>query len=308
MKNILIYPHSPFSNEEGGIVVQYHLANLLDEYGATVRVYQHLHCIDTPMFTKFYNNEFPIDDNCVVIYCEGIKGNPLNAKYVVRWMLSELGQNVPVDWAHTWGKNELVYYFNSEIKHKQNSEKIGNIYKLLTTLYVNPGIRNMNLPDRKGHCHTMRKINIYKQTINYIHPADSFEIFHSFAHMKMADIIPIFNRYEYFTCYDPITFLFYISALCGCIPIVYPIEGKTKQEWLEMNAFVEYMDYKKIDNIYGIAYGIEDLEWAKSTIHLAKEQFDDMILYYKEKHIPAFINDINNFELMTNTIENNFYN
>jgi hypothetical protein len=189
-----------------------------------------------------------------------------------------------------------------------NSEKMGNIYKLLTTLYVNPGIRNMYLPDRKGYCHTFRKTQIYKNGIHPIHPSDSFEFIHHNTNMKLGEMISLFNKYEYFISYDPITFLFYIAALCGCVPIVYPIDGKTKQEWLQMNAFVEYMDYKKIDNIYGIAYGIEDLEWGKSTIHLAKEQFDDMILYYKEKHIPAFINDINNFELMTNTIENNFYN
>jgi hypothetical protein len=308
MKNILIYPHASFSNEEGGIVVQYNLAKLLDEYGVTVRVYQHISFIDTPIFTKFYNNEFPIDDNCVVIYCEGIQGNPLNAKYVVRWMLSELGQNVPYNTVDTWGKNELVYYFNSELKHKKNKEKVGNIYKLLTTLYVNPGIKNMNLPDRKGYCHTIRKTHIYKHIINYIHPSDSFEIVHNYGAMKIEDVIQIFNKYEYFISYDPITFLFYIAALCGCIPIVYPMEGKTKQEWLQMNAFVEYMDHKKINNIYGIAYGINDLEWAKNTIHLAREQYDDMIMYYKETHVPSFIQDINNFDIMTNTIENNFYN
>ena len=118
VKNILIYTHmSNFSFEDGGTVVQYYLAQILEEYGHMVRIYPSSG-IKTPnnIFSKFYNNDFPKDDNTVVIYCEGTQGNPLNAKNVVRWMLSELGQNVPYDWVNTWGKNELVYYFNSELK------------------------------------------------------------------------------------------------------------------------------------------------------------------------------------------------
>ena len=59
MKNILIYPHSPFQNEEGGIVVQYYLAQLLEESGLCVRMYNSRGSFpDCQIFNKFYDYSF----------------------------------------------------------------------------------------------------------------------------------------------------------------------------------------------------------------------------------------------------------
>jgi hypothetical protein len=48
--------------------------------------------------------------------------------------------NVPHSFMHSWGKNEVVYYFNGEPKHVVEPEKMGSIYKLLPLLYFNPNI------------------------------------------------------------------------------------------------------------------------------------------------------------------------
>ena len=109
-----------FDFKDGGTVVQYLLAKTLEEYGQNVKIYTTGIKINNSIFNKFYDNDFPIDDNCVVIYCEGTIGNPLNAKNVVRWMLSKLGQNVPFSNLDSWDKNELVYYFCSEEKIANN--------------------------------------------------------------------------------------------------------------------------------------------------------------------------------------------
>ncbi len=61
-----------------------------------------------------------------------------------------------------------------------------------------------------------------------------------------------------------------------------------------------------LNNLYGIAYGREDMEYAKSTLHLVKEQWDDIINYCEEKTVLPFIEDLKNFENMQNTIENNY--
>jgi hypothetical protein len=124
MKNIIIYSHmGNFSFVDGGTVVQYNLAKIITDLGHNVRIYS-TNKIPNPVFSKFYDNDFPIDDNAVVIYCEGTQGNPLNAKNVVRWLLSEMGKNVPYDWVNGWGKNELVYFFNYDKLFSNNEEMV----------------------------------------------------------------------------------------------------------------------------------------------------------------------------------------
>jgi hypothetical protein len=219
-------------------------------------------------------------------------------------MLSELGKNVPYNFLNTWGKNELVYYFNSETKFVKNPEKMGNVYKLLSCLYINPCILNPILDIRNGSCYTIRKANCYSKKIELIHPKASFKIMRNH---NQEECIKFFYKYKYFFSYDPYTFLTIIAALCGCISIVNKIEGLNKQQWIETTAASEYVKSKGLDNLYGIAYGQEDIEYAEDTIHLVKEQWDDILNFNKEKTILPFINDIQNFENMQNTIENNYY-
>ena len=307
-KNILIYTHMPkFSFVDGGTVAQYNLAKLLDEAGQNVRIYSSSGiCIANSIFCKFYKNDFPIDDNTVVIYCEGTIGNPLNARNVVRWMLSELGKNAPYEWLHTWGKNELVYYFNTEQKFFDNPEKIGKIYKSLNSLYINPYAKQTNFEERTGSCYTIRKAFMHTNGFNIVHPPNSFELTRQHTQLEC---IEFFNKYKWFVCYDPLCFYVVIAALCGCIPVVYKVNGLTKKEWIQTIAASEYCTSKGVFNLYGIAYGEEDLEYAESTIHLVKEQWDDIIKFNKEKTIVPFINDIQNFddERMLNNIGENFY-
>ena len=305
-KNILIYTHMPhFDFKDGGTLCQYNLARILDELGQNVRIYPTSGLIvKNSVFSKFYNNDFPIDENSVVIYCEGTPGNPLNAKNVVRWMLSVLGQNVPYDYVNTWGKNELVYHFNSEPRFDIIPEKIGVTYKLLSSLYINPYIKQTNFGERTGVCYTIRKAHyIHKNGIRNAHPKGSFNI----TTQSQMECIDIFNKYKWFISYDSNTFLTILAALCGCISVVYKVHGLNKQQWIQTTAAVEYLKYKGLDNLYGIAYGQEDMQYAIDTIHLVKEQWDDILKFNKEKTIIPFINDIQNIENMQNTIHNNYF-
>ncbi len=302
-KNILIYVHmSKFSFTNGGVVVQYYLASILDKIGVKVRLHSEI-IIKNPLFNNFYDDDFKIDDNLVVIYCEGIKGNPLNAPNVVRWMLSELGKNIPYQYLYTWGKKELVYYFNTERKFEEFPHKIGNIYKQLTCLYVNPKIKQTNYGHRSGTCITFRKKKMYNSHITYIHPNGSFEITEEHS---QDDYIHFFNQYEYFISYDPLTFISIIATICGCISIVYPIDGVSKYKWLQMTALWPYLKANNLANLYGIAYGMDDVEYAKKTIHLVKNQWDEIHDFSLKKSIYPFLDDINHYKYLENTIENNY--
>ena len=61
--------------------------------------------IPNSIFEK-YGTEADVNENTVVVYPEVTVGNPLNAKYIVRWILCELGINCPHDIYKTWGKKE----------------------------------------------------------------------------------------------------------------------------------------------------------------------------------------------------------
>ena len=58
-------------------------------------------------------------------------------------------------------------YFNSELKFIQNPEKLGNIYKLLSSLYINPDAKQYNFGERTGVCFATRKQGWHKNPINY---------------------------------------------------------------------------------------------------------------------------------------------
>ena len=301
--NILIYTINDFCFQCGGLVVQYQLCSVLASLGVNVRI-RSPNKIQNSIFNNYYNNDFDLEKT-IVIYGETIEGNPMNAKYVVRWILAPLGVIVGPEIANTWGRNDLVYYFNSETKFSRQPEKIGNIYKLLNVLYINPYARNMNPAPRIGFCHTFRKSQqIHGKITKYIHPRDSFEITREHTQMQC---IAFFNKYKAFVSYDSLTFFNVIAALCGCISIVYKVKDLSKQEWVHTTAASEFLKFKGHNNLFGIAYGLEDIPFAMSTLHLAPQQWNNIVNYAKEKTVMPFIDDINNFEKMINTIQNNFY-
>jgi len=168
MVSIIIYPHSVFDLSDGGTTVQYYLASILDSHNIDVKICNvYDNNTENVIFNKFITLEEAKNTENIVIYCEGIIGNPLNAKYTVRWMLSKLGLNVPINFILTWGLNELVYFFNNEIDLINY-----NNFKHLTTLYINPIFKDLK-QNRTNTCFTYRKA-IKNHLI--IHSPDSFEI------------------------------------------------------------------------------------------------------------------------------------
>jgi hypothetical protein len=302
--NIIIYPHGPYQQGDGGINVLYYLAKKLEETGKNVRIYPTFGIIESPHFNKYYNNDFDITD-CVVVYCEGTVGNPLCARYSVRWMLSELGKNVPHHYMNTWNQKELVYYFNTENRIESSPKLQGTVYKQLPLLIIPSIFKNTNSGRVKNSCcFSIRKGNHMRKTITIMHAPNSFEITR---HHNHADLFDFFNKFEFFVSYDPITFLNIMAVLCGCISIVAPMPNMSKDEWLKTTAGYGYLSSRKINGYYGIAYGHEEIEWAKSTIHLAKQQWDD-IISYNHKFYESFVEDLNHLEdgTLQNTIENNY--
>jgi len=303
--NILVYTINPFSFTCGGIVVQYELCRIIDSMGINVRI-RAPENIHNSIFSKFYQNNFDLN-NTLVIYGETIPGNPLNAPYVMRWILAPLGVIVYKDIYKTWGPNDLVYYFNDDQTFSNNEEMIGTKYKLLTSLYINPLIKNYNDSIRKGYCHSFRKSN-YHKTLRYAHPPKSLEIKREH---KLLECINIFNKREIFISYDPLTFLNNIAPMCGCVSVIIKVDGiSTQADLLKTTAVASYAKEKGIEKLYGTAYGIGEIGWAMETLHLVSQQWVDILEYCKTNTILPFLKDIedlNNLEKAENTIQKIFY-
>lgn len=306
-KNIIIFPHSKYQPDDGGINVMYYLASLIEQVdsGYTVRIYPTFGPIPSPIFNKYYTEGEFNKETATVIYCEGTVGNPLCSRFVVRWLLSQLGTNVPFHRKNTFGKHDLVYYFNSEIKMEQEPAKIGVVFKMLSLLFTNPMYRDLGLPTRAGWCFTFRKAELHHTSILKIHPRDAHELLR---YENIEEYMQAFNRYKYFVSYDALTFHSINAALCGCVSIVYAIAGISKAQWIQKTALNEYFKNNPDEPLYGIAYGNEpsEIERATQTVGLVHEQWRKITDYYKVSHVQKFLNDLVTFGDNENTAQNNF--
>ena len=94
----------------------------------------------------------------------------------------------------------------------------------------------------------------------------------------------LMNKSEKFICFDSCSFIAVQAALCGCLTIVVPDHGFSKEEWTDNHKFLKY----------GIAYGYEDIQHAIETKDLirpylkeleenALKTVHDFVRFWKEK-------------------------
>jgi hypothetical protein len=82
----------------------------------------------------------------------------------------------------------------------------------------------------------------------------------------------------------------------------------TKREWIDRLAIGKYFKHIGHYDLYGIAYGDtkEEMSFAKSTIHLAKQQWNDIAEYLTNSTIYPFVQDLKNLSLLSNNVKNVF--
>lgn len=266
--------------KSGGIIILHNLAKDLNDLGQKAMLLP----LNGSQYENIFCNQFAtledIDDSTVVIYPEIVEGNPLKAKCVVRWMLCDLGVWVNSDIYKTWGANDLIFHYATF--NKRYDERLVDI---LYSLWIDPRVQNKNLP-RSGSCYLYKKAFSFHKKIYFKHPMDAVMI----DTCSFEEIIEIFNTKEYFYCYDPYTYYDVIAALCGCIPIVYPIEDVTKSDWVK-SRISHLSPLENSNNISGIAYGPGEISYAQSTqVNVRREQ--QALIEYGKSTVSNFIKKV----------------
>lgn len=201
--------------------------------------------------TPSYNGT--IENHHIVVYPEIIDGNPLNAKHVVRWFLHKPG-------FHTgnikFGENEL-YFFYQKAFNNTDLNPDGN--NLLRVAVIRTDIfKQVNFGARKGTCYAVRKGKgkpFQHETKNSI----------LIDNMSLKKIAKVFNQCEIFYSYDTKTAFSRYAVLCGCKSVVIPDEGVSPKEWQPEEQLR-----------YGVAYGLNNMDYAEKTKHLVFEFIDNL--------------------------------
>ena len=315
----LIYTPLRYVDTSGGIVALHHLAKILDELGHDVKMYfpnaTRFDSHEKSLFGKYTNKR---DKNVIAIYSEGMTGNSIYAKIVVRWILAGLGTFKEAgDYANvikSWKNRDLVYHF---WLNGVNNNKYDKVYKQLSPLYVSPlftppehfnEYEKYSVKNRPLVAYFMHKgLLFHPEGINFCHPPSATSLDSLF----QKDFISVLQKSHTFYCYDPQSFMAQISVLCGCVAVIYPIPNLTEAEYWATTVYGTYFrERKNVSSFYGIAYGQEGIPEARRTIHLAKQEIEDIVEFYKQT-VYQFVDDmrayIANPSSLSNTVKNSKY-
>jgi len=282
---IVIYT-PPLDINCGGIIAIHNMAKTLNELNIQTKLYVYNGITYNNIFCTNFAHMDEIDENTIVVYPEIVSGNPLGATRVVRWILLELGIEMPLDQWKKWGVNDLVYYWEPKKEGKQ-----------LCLNWYNPIFTNNNINGpRNNTCYLVKKGRLIHKNINYMHPQNSIclDDIHDLQYISN-----VFNRCKYFYCYDPNSSFTIFAASCGCIPIIYPISGVSSEEYFQARMFnYEGTIYNK-----GIVYGnnINDINRASMEINSLGDYYPRLFDMYK-KTVVSFISEINQYNQLTNSV------
>lgn len=193
----------------------------------------------------------------VSVYTQITWGNPFNTKHVARWILHDYDPEI---WK-TYGENEFFFnYANFVIPNGINAIPL-TILDYGFDKYI-----NLNKDYRKGFGHI-----IHKYTPEWGHELlerlGSTEIPNHVGRKDIEYFTEEFNKFEYILTFDYKSYLTIAATLCGTKAIILnPDPNLTPSEFRQINPL----------QVYGIAYGLNDIKHADTTINLVKTHLIEM--------------------------------
>jgi len=223
----------------------------------------------------------------VTIFPQTTRGNWFQTPNVARWILYDTEKDIE----DGYGPDDVYFNFGSFKTFRNVPHRPLTVFDFkFDQLY------NSNSDNRKTFCHI-----IHKHT-----PNGGEKIFELLGSENLTDwktkggydyLREKFNQYEYFLTYDQKTFYTSAAGLCGTKSIILN-PGPTYE--FAPNAYSLSEDYNngvlpiefRLNNpyqMYGVAYGWEDIDWARKTIDLVPEHLKDLDSLY-DKTVDNFIN------------------
>lgn len=237
------------NNASGGILALHKLAHLLGNFEENSYITVPTYADSSAKYLP-YEEVLKLDFNkTMFIYPEVIVGNPYNAPNVTRWVLNTPGV---MGGDGVFNDSDLIYKYWNYFKAPDESKVLGELrcFDLKLNQFT-----NKNFP-RTGECFLIKKGSRMKEIINQ-HSPDALSLDN---YVNDEYLSYVFNLKEKFISYDVMTYHSIQAALCGCISVVIPDPGVSKKEWMDKCPL----------NKYGVAYGLEDVNWAKSTLSLVR--------------------------------------
>lgn len=204
-------------------------------------------------------------ENTIVVYTAGADHvfDPTSLQNIkdipnaVRWLVGEQQYSYPSE--------NKFYRYCDHFKNYPDQKVDGQFlsYDVDFNLF-----KNFNAP-RKGSCFFTKGTAIQ----NRYHPSDSFDLSYMYSiagEDRMKFLSEVFNTTETFYLYNHRSFIAVLAALCGCNVVVFPhtwegeeidISRFNKDEWVSTLPTFRY----------GIACGMNDLEWSINTKHLVED-------------------------------------
>ena len=196
---------------------------------------------------------FTYDQNRTVsIYPQIANGNPFNTNNVTRWILHDYEED---KWS-TFGENDYICNYGV-FKVPEGTKQ-----SPLTTLdYKFNKFTNNSNPDRKGFAHLIHK-NTPEWGYDFLKNIGSTLIPTYNGKKDLDYLTEEFNKYEYLLTFDDKSYYTSMAGLCG-----------TKSIILNPNPKLTPLEYRNQNPIQtcGVAYGINDIDWANKTIGLVRD-------------------------------------
>lgn len=255
MSKIIIAAPS-YSPSIGGAIVLHKLCHILNVIGYDAYLFPTLKLngqTDYFILNEKYTTkiaEYIDPEKDIAIYPEIEPGNPFECKNIIRYILNhyhlpEYDNNVI-----TWSESDYWLYFH---EHFYDGLREPNYLHI-----IDPKLdtfKDYGLERKIEACFTYRKKSNEQNTLNTIHPPNSIEIQYN---IPDEELINLFNTCKRFYSYDTETYLNVLAAQCGCESIIVPYKDILKETIVQTQPSFKY----------GIAYGLDDLEYANSTRHL----------------------------------------